>query len=48
MGEDVAHRLKIAAAHDKMTVTDFCLQVILPHIERTLAKHGLSAEQLSR
>ena len=48
MEEQVAHRLKVAAAHEQMTVTDFCLEVILPHIERALEKHGLSAEQLAR
>jgi hypothetical protein len=48
MDEQAAHRLKVAATHEKMTVTDFCLQAIIPHTDKTLAKHGLSAEQLSR
>jgi predicted DNA-binding protein len=48
MPEDVAHRLKVVAAHERMTVTDYCLQVIIPHIDRDLEKHGLSAEQLAR
>lgn len=48
MPEDVAHQLKVIAACEGMTVTDFCLQVIIPHIDKGLEKHGLSAEQITR
>jgi hypothetical protein len=48
MPEDVARQLKVVAACEGMTVTDFCLQAIIPHIDKGLEKHGLSAEQISR
>jgi hypothetical protein len=46
--EALAHQLKVVAAHEGMTVTDFCLEVIIPHIEYGIAKHGLTVEQLAR
>jgi hypothetical protein len=48
MPEDIARQLKVVAACENMTVNDFCLEVILPHIEKSMEKHGLSAEQISR
>jgi hypothetical protein len=48
MPEDVAHQLKVVAACEGMTVTNFCLEAIIPYIDRCLEKHGLSAEQLAR
>jgi hypothetical protein len=48
MPEDVARQLKVVAACEGMTVTDFCLQAIIPHIDKGLEKHGLSAEQIAR
>lgn len=41
MPEAVARRLKIVAACEDMTITDFCLQAILPHIDKAVEKHGL-------
>ena len=46
--EALAHQLKVVAAHEGVTVTDFCLEALIPHIERGIAKHGLTAEQLAR
>ena len=34
MPEDIARRLKIVAASEGTTVTDYCLQILVPHIER--------------
>jgi hypothetical protein len=41
MPVEVATKLKIAAAHEERTVTDFCLDAILPQLRETLKKHGL-------
>ncbi|MBM3932767.1 MAG: hypothetical protein FJ319_00415 [SAR202 cluster bacterium] len=41
MPEDVAHKLKIVSAHEDMTAQDFCMQAIMPHIQRAMRKHGL-------
>jgi uncharacterized protein (DUF1778 family) len=41
MPVEVATKLKIAAAHEEMTVTDFCLDAILPQLKDALKKHGL-------
>ncbi len=41
MPEGVARQLKIVAACEDMTITDFCLQAILPQIHEALEKHGL-------
>ena len=41
MPVEVATKLKIAAAHEERTVTDFCLDAILPQLRDTLKKHGL-------
>ncbi len=46
--EAVAHQLKVVAAHEHMTVQEFCEQAILPHIQQAMDKHGLTAEQLAR
>jgi uncharacterized protein (DUF1778 family) len=43
---EVASKLKIVAAHEEMTVTDFCLDAIVPQVQEALKKHGL--EPLSR
>jgi hypothetical protein len=43
MPEHVARQLKIVAAHEDMTITDFCLQAIQPEIDKALKKHGLQA-----
>lgn len=41
MPEDLAHQLKIVAAHEDMTAQDFCLDAIRPYIDKALRKHGL-------
>ena len=46
--EAVAHQLKVVAAHEHMTVQEFCAHAILPEIQKAMDKHGLSAEQLAR
>jgi len=46
--EAVARQLKVVAACEGLTVQDFCAQAIIPQIQQAMAKHGLSAEQLSR
>lgn len=46
MPMEVAAKLKIVAAHEAMTVTDFCLDAIVPHVQEALKKHGL--EPLAR
>jgi hypothetical protein len=38
---EVAAKLKIVAAHEEMTVTDFCLGAIVPQLQEALKKHGL-------
>lgn len=48
MPEALAHQLKVVAALDGRTVTDFCLEALTPHIARGMAKHALTAEQLAR
>lgn len=45
MPEDLARQLKIVAAHEEMTITDFCLQAIVPQIDQALAKHGLQLDR---
>jgi hypothetical protein len=44
MPEDLAHQLKVVAAHENMTVQDFCLEVLRPSILQGLHKHGLDPE----
>ena len=41
MPMEVASKLKIVAAHEEMTVTDFCLDAIVPQVQEALKKHGL-------
>ena len=41
MPEELARQLKIVAAHEDMTITDFCLQAIIPQIDKASTKHGL-------
>jgi hypothetical protein len=41
MPEALARQLKIVAACEDMTITDFCLQAIIPQIDKALEKHGL-------
>lgn len=41
MPAEMATKLKIAAAHEEITITDFCLDAILPQLKQTLKKHGL-------
>lgn len=38
---EVATKLKIVAAHEETTVTDFCLEAIVPQLQEALKKHGL-------
>ncbi len=42
MPEDLAHQLKIVAAHEDMTAQDFCLDAIRPQIDKALKRHGLN------
>ena len=44
MPEGVARQLKIAAACEDMTITDFCLEAILPKIDKALEKHGMNSD----
>jgi hypothetical protein len=46
--EEVARQLKVVAACEGKTVQDFCEQAIVPEIRKSMQKHGLSAEQISR
>ena len=39
--EDVAQQLKLVAVYERMTIQDFCLQAILPRLDKALKKHGL-------
>jgi hypothetical protein len=39
--------LKIAVAHEKMSIQDFCEQVLGPAIDQALTKHGLERRQVS-
>jgi hypothetical protein len=48
MPEEIARRLKIVAASEGTTVTEDCLQILMPQIERDFEKHMRSAEELSR
>jgi hypothetical protein len=41
MPVEIATKLKIAAAHEETTVTDFCLDAILPQLREALKRHGL-------
>ena len=41
MSEDMAHKLKIVAAHEDITAQDFCLDAIRPQIDKALKRHGL-------
>jgi hypothetical protein len=45
MPEAVARQLKIAAACEDVTITDFCLEAILPKIDKTLEKHGMHPDK---
>jgi len=38
---DVAHQLKLVALYERMTVQDFCVQAILPSLDKALKKHAL-------
>ena len=44
MPEEMAHRLKIVAAHEDMTAQDFCLDAIRPQIDKALKRHGLEGD----
>jgi hypothetical protein len=46
--DEVAHQLKVVAAHERMTVQEFCEQAIVPQIHKAMAKHGLTPEQIAR
>ena len=39
--EDVAQQLKLVAVYERMTVQDFCVQALLPSLDKALKKHGL-------
>jgi hypothetical protein len=39
--EEVAQQLKLAALYERMTVQDFCIQALLPSLDKALKKHGL-------
>ncbi len=41
MPEELAHQLKVVAAHEDMTAQDFCLDAIRPLIDKALKRHGL-------
>ena len=41
MPADVAQQLKLVAVYERMTIQDFCLQAILPSLDKALKKHGL-------
>lgn len=41
MPADVAQQLKLVAVYERMTIQDFCLQAILPRLDKALKKHGL-------
>ena len=41
MPQEMARQLKIVAAYEDITITDFCLQAILPQLDKALEKHGL-------
>jgi hypothetical protein len=46
--EEVAHQLKVVAACEGVTVQDFCERLIVPEIRKSMEKHGLSLEQITR
>jgi hypothetical protein len=46
--EAVAHQLKVVAACEGMTIQDFCAQAIIPEIQKAMAKHGISPDQIAR
>jgi hypothetical protein len=46
--EAVAHQLKVVAACEGVTVQEFCERLIVPEVSRSMEKHGLSAEQITR
>ena len=41
MPEELARQLKIVAACENTTITDFCLRAIIPQIDKAVEKHGL-------
>jgi hypothetical protein len=41
MPEELARQLKIVAACEDTTITDFCLRAIIPQVDKALEKHGL-------
>ena len=41
MPADVAQQLKLVAVYERMTIQDFCLQALLPSLDKALKKHGL-------
>jgi hypothetical protein len=45
--ETMVDDLKIAVAHEKMSIQDFCEQVLGPAIDQVLTKHGLEKRQVS-
>ena len=48
MPEDLADKLKIVASHERTTSQNFCMEVIIPHIEETWRKHGLDSLDINR
>jgi hypothetical protein len=44
MPEEKARRLKIVAASEGTIVTEYCLQIWIPHIESDFEQHMRSAE----
>jgi hypothetical protein len=46
--EELAHQLKVVAACEGVTVQDFCERLIVPEIRKSMERHGLSAEQITR
>jgi hypothetical protein len=45
--ETMVDDLKIAVAHEKMSIQDFCEQVLGPAIQQVLTKHGLETRRAS-
>ena len=45
--ETMVDDLKIAVAHEKMSIQDFCEQALGPVIQQALLKHGLETRRAS-
>jgi hypothetical protein len=45
MPEAVARQLKIVAAYEDTTITDFCLEAIIPKIAKAMEKHGMHLDK---